>query len=144
MNDTSLWLIRLISIALLACAIVRGVPEVFEGYGMTYIIAIALSATWIFAELTLRGGVHVSRPGLIVLLVSCSCALALGNSPGAVFPTLATTAVCVVLLASVASLLSGSAKTAAPRAAIVLFCASAGAAWQAAAVPLIATFVVRN
>jgi hypothetical protein len=145
MNDpnvrTSLWIVRVVSLALLACVIMRAVPATRT----SIIVLLALSATWGLAEITLRrAGLHLSGRGFAVLVPACSCALALGNSPGMFLPSLATSAAFMVLIACVAGLLSGSARTIAPRLAIVLFCGSVGAAWQAAAAPLVATFLIRN
>lgn len=149
MNDgnvsTSLWLIRLISVALLACVIVRGVPEGSALARTSIIVALALSGTWFLVEITIRrAGINLSGQGVAVLLPACACALAVGNSPGLFLSSLATAALFVLLLASIAALLSGPAGTAAPRLAIVLFCGAAGAAWQAAGAPLLATLLVRN
>lgn len=151
--SSSLWLIRVVSVALLACVVVRGVPEVSAAYRLHLstlatpyiIVSFALSAAWWFAEATLRRrGVQLSRRGLAVLLPACSCALAVGNSPGLFLPSLGAAALFVLLLAVIAGLLSGTRSMLGRRVAIVLFCGSAGAAWQAAAVPLIATWLVRN
>lgn len=155
MNDesvsSSLWLIRLLSLALLACLIVRAIPEVSAAYRLHLaelatpyiIVSPALVATWLFAEATLRrDGVQLSRLGLAILLPACSCALAVGNFPGLFLPSLEAAALFVLLLALIAALLSGRPATFGSRMAIVLFCGSVGAAWQVAAAPLIATLLI--
>ena len=139
---TGIGLIRLISVTLIACIVWRASAEAIA---VDIALAATLVATWGFAEIMLRRyAVVTSGAGVAILIAACSCALATGNAPGLFTPSVFDAAFFVTGLAAVAGLVSGPPAMAGPRIAVVLFCGAAGAAWQAAALPVIATVIVRD
>lgn len=152
-GGTIVWLIRVVTLPLLISILWRSAPDIAAAYryrlpalSLVYVLlAAGLMVSSLFAEATLRrNGITFFRGGVFVLLGACACSLAIGNSPGLFLPSVLLSALVVVVLALVGAAVSGPSATYGSRAALVLFCFAAGAAWQAGALPAIATVVVRH
>lgn len=139
---TGRWLVRTIAVVLLGCVGARGVHDAGAS-PMYFGLAAALAGCALLLEWTIpASGVVFSRWGSLIAVLACSCALALGCSPGLFLSSLIESAGVVLLVAIVGAAMSGPLRAMPARVAMVVFCGVVGAAWEAAAMPLIATLLI--